>query len=63
MESISGLWHPPLSLRSSDNTGFAASFHFAQTAFGAFAKPGNVICNHTLYVNIMKMIEMMEVKP
>jgi len=27
------------------NTGFAASFHFAQTAFGGFAKPENVSRN------------------
>jgi hypothetical protein len=27
---------------TADNTGFAASFHFVQTAFGDFAKPRNV---------------------
>ena len=32
----------------SSNTGFAASFHFAQTAFGSFTKPGNVR-RHWLY--------------
>ena len=28
---------------ASPNTGFAASFHFAQTACGGLAKPGNVV--------------------
>jgi len=34
---------------SSPNTGFAASFHFTQTACGGFAKPGNVRRNACEY--------------